>query len=160
VSDTEGLETTWDGLPVATERPFASVIVVWRSVRGRREFLLLHRVAPGGPGFEGDWAWTPPAGARRPGERPDEAARRELREETGLALPLLALPDDSAADEVALYLAEAGADAQVVLDHEHDELVWLPLEEALAKCLPASVAGGLANAAAAIERIRSRSAGS
>ena len=35
---------------------------------GRDEFLLLHRVAPGGPDYEGEWAWTPPAGARQPRE--------------------------------------------------------------------------------------------
>jgi 8-oxo-dGTP diphosphatase len=78
------METTWDGLPVAPEPPFACAIVVWRERDGRREFLLLHRLAPGGPGFDREWAWTPPSGARQPGEEPDAAATRELREETGL----------------------------------------------------------------------------
>jgi 8-oxo-dGTP pyrophosphatase MutT (NUDIX family) len=141
-------ETTWDGLPVAPERPFACAIVVWREVDGRREFLLLHRLAPGGPGFEGEWAWTPPSGARQPGEEPDTAAARELLEEIGLALRPTPLLDRSATEDVALYAAQAPAGAQVVLDHEHDDFRWLPLEDALPLCLPPVVAEGLANAAA------------
>src|ERR671930_175254 len=82
------MDATWDELPVARERPYAVAVVVWRRRQARTEFLLLHRLAPGGPGFEGDWAWTPPAGARQPGEPPDAAAARELNEEIGLALSL------------------------------------------------------------------------
>jgi 8-oxo-dGTP pyrophosphatase MutT (NUDIX family) len=145
------LETTWDGVPVARERPYACAVVVWREVEGRREFLLLHRRAPGGAAYEGEWAWTPPSGARQPGEQPDAAAARELEEEIGLALPLISLPDASASEDVALYVAQAPSDARVVLDDEHDRFQWLPLEEALPKCLPSVVASGLANAAAWIE---------
>jgi 8-oxo-dGTP pyrophosphatase MutT (NUDIX family) len=145
------METTWDGLPVATERPYACAVVVWRQVAGAREFLLLHRLAPGGPAYEGDWAWTPPSGARQPGEEPAAAAARELREEIGLALVLTPLPHASASEDVALYVAQAPADAEITLDAEHDRFVWLPLEEALQKCLPRVVASGLANAAASVE---------
>ncbi len=125
--------------------------MVWREVDGRREFLLLHRIAPGGASYEGEWAWTPPSGARQPGEAPHAAATRELLEEIGLALPLTALPDASASEDVALYVAEAPPGAEIVLDDEHDRFVWLPLEEALPKCLPPVVASGLANAAAWVE---------
>jgi 8-oxo-dGTP pyrophosphatase MutT (NUDIX family) len=145
------METTWDGLPVARERPYACAVVVWREVDGRREFLLLHRLAPGGASYEGEWAWTPPSGARQPGETPDAAATRELEEEIGLALPLTPLPAASASEDVALFVAEAPPDAEVVLDDEHDRFLWLPLEEALPKCLPPVVASGLANAAAWVE---------
>jgi len=140
--------TTWDGLPVAHEPPFACCVVVWRERGGAREFLVLHRVAPGGPGFEGDWAWTPPSGARQPGETPDEAAERELLEKTRLRLPLTRVPSVSA--DVAHYLAQAPPEADVALDQEHDELSWVPLDAALAKCLPSEVAAGVAAAAAAI----------
>jgi len=51
----------------------------------------------------------------------------------------------------ALYVAEAPPDTEIVLDDEHDRFVWLPIEEALPKCLPPVVATGLANAAAWIE---------
>ena len=133
------ITTTWDGLPVAREPPYASCVVVWRMGRSEREFLVLHRLAPGGTDFAGDWAWTPPSGARQPGETPDEAAARELREETGLSLQLVRLAN-APSDEVALYAAEAGADAEVVLDAEHDRAAWLPLDQAIDLCLPARVA--------------------
>jgi 8-oxo-dGTP pyrophosphatase MutT (NUDIX family) len=140
--------TTWDGLPVAPEPPYACAVVVWRDVPSGREFLLLHRRVPGGADYEGEWAWTPPSGARQPGEEPDAAAARELEEEIGLTLPLTLLPDASATEDVALYVAEAPPHAEVVLDDEHDRFLWLPLDEALPKCLPPVVASGLANAAA------------
>lgn len=151
-----GIDVTWDGLPVARERPFAVAIVVWRPGRGETEFLLLHRLPPGGADYEGEWAWTPPAGARQPGEAPDAAAARELAEETGLALPLTPVPDASPSDDVALYVAEASLDAEILLDDEHDRFLWLRLAEALPKCLPPTVATGLANAG---DWIETRSAG-
>jgi 8-oxo-dGTP pyrophosphatase MutT (NUDIX family) len=141
------METTWDGLPVARERPYACSVVVWRKAETGREFLLLHRLAPGGTDYEGEWAWTPPSGARQPGEEPDAAAARELEEETGLTLPLTLAPEATASEDVAIYVAEAPPDAEVVLDDEHDRYLWLSLEEALPKCLPQVVASGLANAA-------------
>ena len=144
-------ETTWDGLPIARERPYACAVVVWRQGAEGIEFLLLHRLAPGGADYEGEWAWTPPSGARQPGEALDAAAARELEEEIGLTLPLTRLLDASASEDVALYVAQAPQDARIVLDDEHDRFVWLPLEEALPKCLPPAVASGLANAAAWVE---------
>jgi 8-oxo-dGTP pyrophosphatase MutT (NUDIX family) len=139
------MKTTWDGVPVAREPPFASCVVVWRDGAVGPEFLVLHR-AHFGPDFSGDWAWTPPSGARQPGEHPDAAAARELREETGLDLPLKRIePLD---EEVALYLGEAPVGADVVLDPEHDAFRWLPLVEAASLCLPVRVAHGLRYAAA------------
>ena len=142
------MRTTWDGLPVAPEPPFAVSVVVWREgVRGP-EFLLLHRLAPGGPGYEGDWACTPPSGARLPGEEPDDAARREVYEETGLTLEIVSAHGATATEDVALYVAQAALGDVIVLDAEHDRFEWLSLDDALEWCLPAVVAQGLANAAA------------
>jgi 8-oxo-dGTP pyrophosphatase MutT (NUDIX family) len=138
------VETTWDGLPVARERPFASCVVVWRGAASGREFLVLHR-AHFGPNFAGDWAWTPPAGARQPGESAAEAAARELREETGLELPFV--PVESPNPDVAHFVAEAPPDADVALDAEHDAYRWLPLDAAAELCLPVDVADGLRSAA-------------
>ncbi|MBA2361295.1 MAG: NUDIX domain-containing protein [Actinobacteria bacterium] len=109
---------------------------------------MLHRLAPGGADYEGEWAWTPPSGARQPGETPEEAAARELREEIGLALSFVPAPAAAPSEDVALYVAQAPSDARVVLDDEHDRFVWLPLAEAVARCLPPEVGAGIANAAA------------
>jgi hypothetical protein len=70
-----------------------------------------------------------------------------LEEETGLTLPLTLAPEATASEDVAIYVAEAPPDVEVVLDDEHDRYLWLSLEEALPKCLPQVVASGLANAA-------------
>jgi 8-oxo-dGTP pyrophosphatase MutT (NUDIX family) len=142
------MEVTWDGVPVARERPFASCVVVWREGKAGREFLVLHR-AHFGPDFAGDWAWTPPAGARQPGEGPHAAAARELREETGLAVSLV--PLESPNPDVAYYQAEAPSDAEVVIDAEHDAYRWLPLDSAAELCLPATVADGIRAAAATLD---------
>lgn len=138
--------TTYDGLPIASEPPFGVSIVVYRRSEAGLEFLILHR-AHNGPEHEGDWAWTPPAGARQPGEAPDLAAARELREETGLALGVRQVCDG--AGDWRIYAAEARADAAVVLDAEHDRFAWLPAEDAAARCAPAQVA-------AQLERVRAQ----
>ncbi len=142
----ETVATTWDGLPVSKEMPFGASVAVWRDRDGRREWLVLHR-AHHGPDYAGEWAWTPPSGARFPSEPVDECARRELREETGLELACM--PTGERVDW-AIYVAEAPADAQVVLDAEHDRYEWLSLEEAIERCLPEPVAATLAAADAAI----------
>jgi 8-oxo-dGTP pyrophosphatase MutT (NUDIX family) len=129
--------TTYDGVPVAQERPFGASVIVYRQAEGGLELLLLHR-AHGGPDFEGDWAWTPPAGARQPGEEPDAAAARELLEETGLRLPMRRICDGSG--DWLVYAAEAAGDCSVVLDAEHDRFEWVPAERAPARCRPEQVA--------------------
>lgn len=90
-----------------------------------------------GPEWEGDWAWTPPSGARQPGEAPEVAARRELCEETGLTVELMPLAHET--DEVALFVAEVSPDAEVRLDDEHDRFERLAPDDALVRCLPAIV---------------------
>lgn len=81
------METTWDGKPISPDPPYGASIIVYRpSAKGRR-FLILHR-AHRGPAYEGEWAWTPPSGARYPGEPVEQCAQRELAEETGLRLSL------------------------------------------------------------------------
>jgi predicted metal-dependent hydrolase len=134
--------TTWDERPIAREKPYGSSVVVWRSTDAGREYLVLHRTAAGPPEYEGDWAWTPPSGARQPGERVEDAARRELEEETGLELTLVETAVGSG--EWHVYAAEALAGAEVVLDAEHDRFRWVSAEEAARICLPAMVGRSVA----------------
>jgi 8-oxo-dGTP pyrophosphatase MutT (NUDIX family) len=137
------VDTTWDGLPVSRERPYGVSVVVWRDDDGERQWLLLHR-AHEGPDYEGDWAWTPPSGARLPGEDVDACARRELLEETGLSLAVERT--DAVNDDWAVYTAHAPADAEIVLDAEHDRFEWVRLPAAIARCRPPEVGAALAAA--------------
>jgi len=59
-------------------------ILMYRRAGGTIEVLLVH---PGGPFFakKDDGAWTIPKGLCAPGEDALAAARREFREETGMA---------------------------------------------------------------------------
>jgi len=125
--------TTWDGLPISKEPPFGATVVVYRRRGATLEILLLHR-AHHGAEYAGDWAWTPPAGSRLPGEPIDQCARRELREETGLDLPLTLT--DCGAAEWPHYLASVALDAAVMLDAEHDRFEWVAADQAAARCLP------------------------
>ena len=149
------METTWDGLPVSKEKPVAVSVVVWRPGGGGREWLLLHRTHAGGPDFEGDWAWTPPAGARLPGEPVDAAARRELLEEVGFAAE--PQPTPCGDEDVAVFAAEAPRGVRIALDAEHDRYLWASLDEARSRCLPRRVADQLVCVAGWLDGQQSRS---
>jgi 8-oxo-dGTP pyrophosphatase MutT (NUDIX family) len=129
--------TTWDGRSRADDPPFGASVIIYRQGRSGLEFLVLHR-AHHGPGYEGDWAWTPPAGARLPGEAIEACAQRELEEEAGLAVAARPVPGGPL--DWSVFAAEVGRDAEVVLhDAEHDRFEWVPLDEAVRRCLPATV---------------------
>jgi 8-oxo-dGTP pyrophosphatase MutT (NUDIX family) len=137
------MPTTWDGRPISDEPPFGAAVVVVRRGPTGLECLLLHR-SHHGSDYAGDWAWTPPSGARLPGEPIDTCAARELREETGLSLPLKAT--DSGSADWAVYVAEAPHNVSVVLDAEHDRFEWVAANQASARCLPEPVGRSLAAA--------------
>jgi 8-oxo-dGTP pyrophosphatase MutT (NUDIX family) len=136
--------TTWDGEPVSRDPPHgATVVVASRSPDGWR-YLLLHR-AHHGPDWEGDWAWTPPAGSRKPGEEITACAIRELHEEAGLhASPRPVLTGDV---EWAVFALEVPWDTAVAVDGaEHDRLEWVSYAEARRRMRPESVADGFTTA--------------
>jgi 8-oxo-dGTP pyrophosphatase MutT (NUDIX family) len=145
------MRTTWDGLPVSAERPHGVTVVVYRHGAGGLEVLLLHR-AHHGPEYAGDWAWTPPAGSRWPGEPVATCARRELHEEAGLELEVRLT--DCGTPDWAVYVAEAPLGAEVSLAHdpEHDRFEWLAPGPAAARCRPALVAAALNRAVALLRR--------
>lgn len=127
----------------AGDRPYGATIVVYRRVP-EIEVLVLHRTS-GGAAHEGDWAWTPPAGARFPAEPINECAARELHEEVGLDLGPRPLP---LADEAgwAVYVLDVPADIVIRLDDEHDRYQWLSPGVAIHLCRPAIVADSISRA--------------
>jgi 8-oxo-dGTP pyrophosphatase MutT (NUDIX family) len=127
--------TTWDGVPIAVERPYGVTAIVYRRSHAGLQLLMLHR-AQYGADFDGDWAWTPPAGARQPGEPVEACAQRELREETGLDLHLQ--PTRCGDDDWYVYVVEAPADTVIVLDAEHDRCEWVPPATAIERCSPSA----------------------
>ena len=105
-------------------------LYVLRGAAASLECLTLRR-APGGrcPG-----SWEAVHGHIEPGERPADAALRELREETGLTplrmynLSRVELFYQHRSDEVALvpvFAAFVADDAAVRLGPEHDGFEWL-----------------------------------
>ncbi|HKU61304.1 MAG TPA: NUDIX domain-containing protein [Gemmatimonadales bacterium] len=110
-------------------------LYVLRGAGASLECLTLRR-APGGrcPG-----SWETVHGHIEPGERPSEAAERELREETGLVplrlynLSRVELFYQHRQDEVALvpvFVAFVAPAGEVTLSGEHDRAEWLPAAEA------------------------------
>lgn len=140
------METTWDGKPIASEPPYGAMVLVYRMNGEQPEFLILHR-AELGPDFEGDWAWTPPSGARQPGETIEECVRRELWEEAGLEVDsqlLTPVSAEEASAHWAVYYARVAENAEVTLhDVEHDRFMWVPPGELLTRCRPRVVRDGI-----------------
>lgn len=138
---TARMRETWDGKPIASQAPYGAAVVVYRRAPSGPEFLVLHR-AHHGTEYEGDWAWTPPSGARLPGEAVEACARRELLEEAGLEAPLRRV--ERGKGEWAIFCGEVGVDAKVQLhDHEHDRFEWVSFDEAVRRCRPRKVARGI-----------------
>jgi dATP pyrophosphohydrolase len=106
--------------------------IVVRDAPGGHEFLLLKRAMEP---FLGEWFLV--QGGIDPGESPDDAAVRELREETRLT-PLAVYREStcvvpSKPDPVRLhiYVGFVSGQRSVVLNEEHTAFRWCSLEEAL-----------------------------
>jgi 8-oxo-dGTP pyrophosphatase MutT (NUDIX family) len=110
------------------------VFVVRHGAKGLR-VLVLRRAT----GVRCTGAWEIVHGRLDPGERPEEAAVRELREETGLSIERLYnltcqpfyLHRLSTVHMAVVFVAFVG-NGEVTLSAEHDQAEWLTPDEASA----------------------------
>ena len=95
---------------------------------GRREVLLVHR-----PAYDD---WTFPKGKLKPGERDEEAALREVHEETGLRCRLerdlghVSYRDRRGRSKLVRYWMMRPLDGRFAATEEIDEVRWLSAEAA------------------------------
>jgi 8-oxo-dGTP pyrophosphatase MutT (NUDIX family) len=104
-------------------RAFEVFVVVRRGT----EYLVVHRVPSGGA------YWHGIAGGVEEGESFDEAAARELREETGFEGDVVALGEPFTYLEVTVhtFLVEVPDGWEPTLNDEHDEYRWCTRDDAI-----------------------------
>jgi 8-oxo-dGTP pyrophosphatase MutT (NUDIX family) len=112
---------------------------------------------------KGDLAWGLPKGLVEKGEAPEQAALREVREETGLEAEILEplgdisywyiWEDERIRKKVTFFLMEATGGDVSQHDHEMEEIRWFPLSEAVRKASYPSERTVLRRAADALARI-------
>ncbi len=95
------------------------------------EYLMLHRVKKKVDINKGKWIGI--GGKFEAGESPDECLRREVREETGLALTefqfrgvVTFLCSDSSSDQYMYLFTATGWTGELDLDCDEGELAWVP----------------------------------
>jgi|LakMenEpi03Aug12_release.lakeMendotaPanAssembly.Ray.scaffolds.fasta_scaffold1234125_1 dATP pyrophosphohydrolase len=109
-------------------------VYVFRRKSSDFEFLQLRR-------SDGDTyaqSWQPIYGGVQPEEKAEEAARRELFEETGIRSELMFLVEylesfffrpKNAIYMFPVFAAEFGSEHEVILNEEHDEYRWVSSTE-------------------------------
>ncbi len=117
------------------ERQVSAGGVVYRRDQGQIEVLLCGRREPA--------LWCLPKGTPDPGERVQETALREVREETGVQASIVGklgsthyfftrVQDNTRCDKtVHHYLMEPVNGDPSLHDHEFDDVRWFPADEAL-----------------------------
>lgn len=88
-----------------------AVFVVWEGS------VLLHRHRKLG-------IWLPPGGHIEPGELPDEAAAREVLEETGIKVELFGEKREDIEDPVQLHRPAGVQLERIGPEHEHIDLIY------------------------------------
>lgn len=106
--------------------------IPWRRVAdGSLEVVVVHR-----PRYD-DWSF--PKGKLDPGESFEQAAVRELAEETGFTvdlgveLPVVTYVDRNGRSKVVRWWAMTVLGGDFVANDEVDELVWMPVDAAAAR---------------------------
>jgi 8-oxo-dGTP pyrophosphatase MutT (NUDIX family) len=112
----------------------AGGVVVQRTPDGTEVALAARRTR------KGDLAWGLPKGLVEKEEAPEDAAVREVREETGLEARILSSlgeisywyvwGGERVRKRVAFFLMEATGGDVSQHDHEMEEVRWFPLDEA------------------------------
>jgi dihydroneopterin triphosphate diphosphatase len=113
-------------------------VVVARFGEAGLDVLLMRRAI----GMRCTGAWEIVHGKIESGERPEAAARRELREETGLSAERLYnitlggfyLHGQGVLALTVVFCAIVGAGQDPLLGEEHDAFAWLPLAAAHERC--------------------------
>lgn len=114
--------------PGTTPEVRAAGGVVWRVTDQGAEVALVHR-----PKYDD---WTFPKGKLEPGETDEEAARREVHEETGLEcvlgheLPAVEYRDGKGRHKQVRYWEMTVAAGEFAVNSEVDALEWLTLDPA------------------------------
>lgn len=125
-------------MPMKTRSEFsAGGVVIRRGPEGVEVALAARRTR------KGQLAWGLPKGLVESGEEPDQAALREVQEETGLEATIVrSLGDISywyvwenerVRKKVAFFLMEAVGGDVSLHDHEMEEVGWFPLQQAVRK---------------------------
>lgn len=101
--------------------------VLWRQRGEQRDFAVIHR-----PRYDD---WTLPKGKLDPGETHEQAAVREVAEETGFAAELGpdlgdTMYEHKARPKRVRYWGMRALDGRFQANSEVDELRWLPLDHA------------------------------
>ena len=130
-------------------QPAVALVVCLRHVLQQPEILMIREYRP----IHDQVMWEVPGGDLQPGETPEAAALRELREESGyrgssarLLFSCAASPGSS--DEIYHYCAVDGLEPgePAPMEDESIEVAWLPLAQAA----DMAARGEVRNAAAAI----------
>ena len=139
--------------------PLSAGILMYRRRQGKLEVLLAHF---GGPMWRNrdEGAWAMPKGLVEPGETPEAAARREFREELGVApegeLRPLGRIRQKGGKWVEAFALEGDLDTGAIVSNrftvewpprggqlrsfpEVDRAAWFTLDEARSKILPSQL---------------------